>query len=53
MLHALDNEVHSKFPPCDCSTCLRSTAIAHQRRAEIEAFLSRLDDAERLSKEAE
>ena len=29
---------HSKTPPCHCPACLRATALAERRRAEIEAI---------------
>jgi hypothetical protein len=45
--------VHRKRPPCSCDSCLRATAQADQRKAEIEAILARLEAAERLAKEAE
>ena len=53
MLPHTDIEVHRKTPPCSCPDCLRATAAADQRRAELDAIFSRLDEAERLSKEAE
>lgn len=43
---------HSAIPPCNCSKCVAATAQADQRRAELDAILSRRDEAERLSVEA-
>ena len=45
--------VHHPEPPCPCIACARATAKADQRRAELDAILRRLDDAERLSRESE
>ncbi len=33
--------VHSERPPCSCRDCLRATARADQRRAEIDGILKR------------
>ena len=40
---------HSLTPPCYCDSCLRATAQADQRLAEIAAILERLEAAERLA----
>ncbi len=40
---------HSVKPPCFCDSCLRSTAEADQKRAEIAAILERLEAVERLA----
>lgn len=37
--------VHSLKPPCWCNSCLRLTAQADQRRAELDDILRRLDAA--------
>ncbi len=39
-------QVHCLTPPCDCPDCLRATAAADRRRAEIAAILRRLDEVE-------
>jgi len=39
---------HSTKPPCPCAACLRATMQADQRRAELDAILTRLEQAERL-----
>ena len=53
MIPRTDAQVHNSEPPCYCTSCIRATAQADQRRAELDAILRRLDEAERLSKEAE
>ena len=47
-MHPTPQIVHRNSPPCHCPACLRATAQADQRRAEIDAILRRLDDAERM-----
>lgn len=39
---------HKAKPPCHCAACLRATAQADQRRAELADILARLDRAEQL-----
>jgi hypothetical protein len=60
MVSHSDNEVHRNTPPCYCPDCQLQTAAANQRRAEIQAILCRLDEAnlpittgDQLCKEAE
>jgi hypothetical protein len=45
-MHDAISIVHSLEPPCSCDACLRATAIADRRKAEIETILRRLDEAE-------
>lgn len=52
-------KVHREQPPCYCPSCLRASAAADQRRAEIREILARLDSlglhittAERLERES-
>lgn len=48
-MHEATEIVHSQVPPCNCRDCLRATAQADQRRAEIDAILSRLDELDALA----
>lgn len=41
--------VHCPEPPCSCDSCLRATAKADQRRAELDEIFRRLDDAEQMA----
>lgn len=45
MIDATDIEVHSETPPCYCHACQEATVAADKRRAEIQAILKRLDEA--------
>jgi hypothetical protein len=42
---------HSTQPPCHCDQCIAATQQSDRRRAEIEAILRRLDEAEQLVRE--
>ena len=49
MAQAAKKSSHSLTPPCHCDSCLRATAQADQRRAEIATILERLDELDRLA----
>jgi len=40
-MNGLREIVHSEIPPCSCRDCLRATARADQRKAEIDGILRR------------
>ena len=42
------SKLHSTKTPCYCDECLRATAKAYQRKAEIQAILERLEDLDEL-----
>jgi len=43
-----NKSVHRSAPPCSCNNCLRATAQADQRRAEIFDVLTRLASEDEL-----
>ncbi len=45
-MQRLRDIVHTETPPCACMDCLRATARADQRRAEIAGILKRFAELE-------